>query len=71
LGSSITKDVGCRHEAKSRITMTKTELNKTKVLLTSKLNFNVRKKPVKHGCIVLKLEYFGKYMKSTFEVLKC
>jgi hypothetical protein len=47
LGCSITKDVGCSHEMKSRITMAKTELNKKKVLLTSKLNFNVRKKPAK------------------------
>jgi hypothetical protein len=66
LDSSITKDVGCTQEIQSRIVLAKTDLNKDKALLASKLNFNVRKKPERRYvwsiafCIVLKLGHCGK-----------
>jgi hypothetical protein len=47
LGSMITSDARCTREIKSRIAMAKTAFNKKKNLFTSKLDLNLRKKPVK------------------------
>jgi hypothetical protein len=51
LGSTITDDERCTREVKSRIAMVEAPLNKKKVLLTSKLDLNLRKKLVK--CYIL------------------
>jgi hypothetical protein len=47
LGSVITNDARCTHDIKSRTAMAKAAFNnKKKALLTSKLDLNLRKKPV-------------------------
>jgi hypothetical protein len=47
LGSMITNDAKYAHESKSRIAMAKAAFNKKKNLFTSKLDLNLRMKPVK------------------------
>ena len=47
LGSLITIDARCTREMKSRIAVDKVALKKRKVVFTSKLDLNVRKKLVK------------------------
>jgi hypothetical protein len=56
LGCLIRNDTRCTRETKSRIAVTKTALNK-KTLITSKLDFNVRKKLVK--CYIWSLALYG------------
>jgi hypothetical protein len=46
LGTMITNDARCTREIKSRIAMAKAAFNKKKTLFTSKLDSNLRKKPV-------------------------
>ena len=46
LGSLITNDARRTREIKSRITVPKTAFNMEKTLFTSKLDFNLRNKPV-------------------------
>jgi hypothetical protein len=46
LGRAITSDVKCRWEIKSRISMENAFANKKKILFTSKLDLNLRKKLV-------------------------
>jgi hypothetical protein len=46
LGSVITSDARCRREIKSRISMAIAACNKKKILFTSKLDLNLRKKLV-------------------------
>jgi hypothetical protein len=43
---SITNDARCTHELKSTISMANETFNKTKTLLTSRLDLNLRKKLV-------------------------
>jgi hypothetical protein len=53
LGSLITNDATCTYEIRSRIAMAKAVFHKKKTLIISKLNFNLRKKPVKyHTCSI-------------------
>ena len=47
LGSVVASDAKCTLEIKSMIVMAKAEFNKKKTLFTSKLDFNLRKEPVK------------------------
>jgi hypothetical protein len=53
----LTDDGRCTCEFKSRIAMTKTELNKKKNLFTSKLDLSLRKKLVK--CYVWSMALYG------------
>jgi hypothetical protein len=48
LGSMITSDARCTSGIKSRIAIAKAAFNKKKILFTSKLDLNLRKKLVKH-----------------------
>ena len=48
LGSILTNDGRCTCEIKSKIAMAKAAFNKKKTLFTSKLDLNLRKKPVKY-----------------------
>jgi hypothetical protein len=57
LGSMITNDVRCTHEITSRIAMTKAAFNKKKTVFTSKLDLNLRKKPVK--CYIWSIALYG------------
>jgi len=45
-GSMVSNDTGCYREIKSRMTMAKAAFN-MKNLITSKLKFNIKNKPVK------------------------
>jgi hypothetical protein len=47
LGSMITNDARCTGEIESTIDMAKATFNKCRNLFTNKLDFNLRKKPVK------------------------
>jgi len=47
LGSMLTNDRRCTREIKSRIAMAKAAFSKKKILFTSKLNLNLRKKLIK------------------------
>ena len=57
LGSMLTNDGRCTREIKSRISMAKAAFNKKKILLTSKLNLNLRKKLVK--CYIWSMAFYG------------
>jgi len=57
LGSTITSDAGCTKEIRIRIAMGKAAFNKKKVLLTSKLNLELKKKLVK--CYVWSIALYG------------
>jgi hypothetical protein len=48
-------DAGCTHEIQSRIAMAQTEPNKNKPLLTSKLNFSAKQKPIKRYLLSIAL----------------
>jgi hypothetical protein len=56
-GSTITNDVRCTREIKSRIAMAKAGFNKKKNLFTSKLDLNLRKKLVK--CYIWSIALYG------------
>jgi hypothetical protein len=43
----ITSDAKCIHEIKSKTAMAKAAFNKKRALVTSKLDSNLRKKPIK------------------------
>jgi hypothetical protein len=43
----ITNDARCTREIKSRVAMIKSTFNKEKIILTSELDLNLRKKPQK------------------------
>ena len=57
LGSILTNDGRCTCEIKSRIAMAKAAFNKKKTLFTSKLDLNLRKKPVK--CYIWSMALYG------------
>jgi hypothetical protein len=57
LGSIITSDARCTREIKSRIAMAKGAFNKKKTLFTSKIDLNLRKKPVK--CYIWIIALYG------------
>jgi hypothetical protein len=57
LGGMITNNARCTHEIKSRIAMAKAAFNKKKVLFTSKLDLNLRKKLVK--CYIWSIASYG------------
>jgi len=57
LGSMITNDARCTHEIKSKISMANETFNKTKTLLTSKLDSNLRKKLV--NCYIWSIALYG------------
>jgi hypothetical protein len=57
LGSMITSDARCTREIKSRIAMAKAPFNKKKILFTSKLDLNLRKKLVK--CYIWSITLYG------------
>jgi hypothetical protein len=57
LGSMITNDGRCTREIKSRIAMAKAAFNKKKNNFTSKLDLNLRKKPVK--CYIWSIALYG------------
>jgi hypothetical protein len=74
LGSTITNNARCTCEIKSRTAMAKAAFNRKK--MTSKLDFNLRKKLVK--CYIWSIALygaetwnFGKYIINTWKVLKC
>jgi hypothetical protein len=46
LGIAITDDARCASESKSRTAIAKATFNRKKTLFTSKLDLNLRKKPV-------------------------
>jgi hypothetical protein len=56
LGSRITSDARCTHEINSRTAMAKAAFNKKNVF-TSKLDSNLRKKPLK--CYIWSLALYG------------
>jgi hypothetical protein len=63
--SLITSDARCTREIKSRIAMATAAFKKKKILFTSKMDLNVRKKLVKCyirsiACMVLKRGHIGK-----------
>jgi hypothetical protein len=57
LGSMITNDARCTHEIKSTISMAYKTFNKTKTLLTSGLDLNLRKKLV--NCYIWGTALYG------------
>jgi len=57
LGSMLTNDGRCTCEIKSRIAMAKAVFKKKKILFTSKLNLNLRKKLVK--CYIWSMALYG------------
>jgi len=57
LGSMLTNDGRCTREIKSRIAMAKAAFNKKKVLFTSTLDLNLRKKLVK--CYIWSMALYG------------
>jgi hypothetical protein len=63
---SITNDARCTREMKSRIAVAKAALKKRKVLFTSKLDLNVRKKLVK--CYVWSMALNGAETRSLRKV---
>ena len=76
LGSILTNDGRCTCEIKCRIAMAKAAFNKKKVLFTSTLDLELRKKLVK--CYIwsialygAELGHFGQYIRNTWKVLKC
>ena len=71
----ITKDERCKHEIKSRIVMAQAASNKKKILFTSKLKLNLKKKPVKCYIwnivfVMLNLERFEMEIRNSFKLLK-
>jgi hypothetical protein len=71
LGSMKTNDASCTREIQSRFAMAKTAFNKKKILFTSKLNVNLRKKVVK--CYIRSMVFmvmkFG-HIRNSLKVLK-
>ena len=57
LSGIITNHARCTREINSSIAMSKAAFNNKKALSTSKLNFNLRKKPVK--CYVRSIALYG------------
>jgi len=57
LGSMLTNDGRCTREIKSRIAMAKAAFSKKKVLFTSKLDLNLRKKLIK--CYIWSMALYG------------
>ncbi|PNF33748.1 hypothetical protein B7P43_G11228, partial [Cryptotermes secundus] len=57
LGSLLTDDGRCTCEIRSRIAMAKAAFNKKKILFTSKLDLNLRKKLVK--CYIWSIALYG------------
>ena len=57
LGSMSTNDGRCTCEIKSRIAMAKVAFNKKKILFTSKLDLNLKKKLVK--CYIWSMALYG------------
>jgi hypothetical protein len=57
LCSVVTNDGRCTGEIKARIAMAKATFNKKKTLFTSKLELNIRKKPVK--CYIWRTSCYG------------
>ena len=57
LGSILTNDGRCTCEIKSRIAMAKAAFNRKKILFTSKLDLNLRKKLVK--CYIWSMALYG------------
>jgi hypothetical protein len=57
LGSNITNDARCTCEIKSRIATAKAAFNRKKIFFTSKLDLNLRKKPVK--CYIWSITFYG------------
>ena len=57
LGSILTNDGRCTYEIKSRIAMAKAAFNKRKILSTSKLDLNLRRKLVK--CYIWSMALYG------------
>jgi hypothetical protein len=55
LDSTLTNNGKCTCEIKSRIAMAKAAFTKTRVLFTSKMNFDLMKKPVKRYTWVIAL----------------
>jgi hypothetical protein len=53
----ITNDARCTREIKSRIAMAKAAFNKNKHIFASKLDLNLRKKPVK--CYIWSIAWYG------------
>jgi len=53
----VASDERCTREIKSMIAMARAEFNKKKTLFTSKLDFNLRKDPVK--CYILGIALYG------------
>jgi hypothetical protein len=53
----LTNDEKCMCEIKSRIAMAKAASNKTRVLFTSKMDLELRKKPVK--CYIWNIVFYG------------
>jgi hypothetical protein len=56
----ITDEARCIRETKSRISMAKATFNKVKILFTSKLDLNLRKKLV--NCHILSIALYGAEM---------
>ena len=76
LGSILTNDGRCTCEIKSRIAIAKASFNKKKILFTSTLDLNLRKKLVK--CFIWSMAFyglilgrFGQQIRNTWKVLKC
>jgi hypothetical protein len=72
----ITNDARCTREIKSRIVMEKAAFNKEKNLFTSRLDLNLRKKPVK--CYIWSIALCGAgtwtleiLIRNIWKVLKC
>jgi len=57
LGSVVASDAKRTLEIKSMIIMAKAEYNKKKTLFTSKLDFSLRKEPVK--CYLWSIAFYG------------
>ena len=57
LGSMLTNDGRCTCEIKSRIAMAKAAFSKKKILFTSKLDLNLRKKLIK--CYIWSMALYG------------
>jgi len=57
LGSMLTNDGRCTCEIKSRIVMAKAAFSKKKILFTSKLDLNLRKKLIK--CYTWSMDFYG------------
>jgi hypothetical protein len=57
LGSVMVNNARCTHEIKSRLAMAKAAFNNKKILSTSKLDLNLRKKLVK--CYIWSMALYG------------